>query len=145
MPWKLEQRLTHVGPPDESIAKIRLKDGRRKYTVVCIGTFDHPPASYLAIHPDFVPKELAPLVNAEWTRRIEAHEAHLQMAFEEGALTSDQYKGTTPEERALRAGYSKNSMRIAVDDPRIGDQLCVWMDRESYLFPGVIVGLKGSA
>lgn len=145
MPWRLVQRLEHVGQPDNSVAKINMQDGNRLYTVICTDDFTNYPSCGLMVHHDFMPAELAPLVEMEWRRRIEAHEAQLQMAFEEGALTSEHYKGSTPEQRAVEAGYSKSSIRIAVEEPRIGGRLRVWINKETRDFPGVIVGLEGSA
>jgi|GEM_PF-5113319 len=146
MPWKLVQRLEHVGQPDNSVAKIHLQDGESSYTVVCTDDFTHYPSCNLMVHHDFLPAELTSLVESEWQRRIAAHEAQLQLGFEEGAFVpSEQYKKLTAEERLLDSGSSKNSIRIVVDEPKIGGRLQVWIGRESYTFPGTIVGLEGSA
>lgn len=145
MPWNVVPRLEHVGQPDNSIAKIHLQNGDERYVVVCTDDFTHYPSCSLMLHHDFLPSELQPLIDREWQRMIELHESQLQMAFEEGGLTSEAYRNTTPEERALRAGWRKNNIRVVVGDPTIGGRLRVWVNRESYDFPGTIVALEGSA
>lgn len=145
MPWKVVPRLEHVGMPDDSIAKIHLKDGGRQYTVICTDDFLYYPSCNLKLHPDFLPPEVQPLVDKDWQRCIEAHEAALQLAFENGVVPSEHYGDTTPEERAIRAGRRKNAVRIVVEDPSIGGRLRVRIDRDSYDFPGTIVALEGSA
>lgn len=132
MPFEVVTTVTvvHTGQPDDSIFKVYFEDGLR-----LIGTdrYPHYPRCTLALHPDFLPHDVAALVEEEYQRQLA-----LELEFVKDADDS----GRDPMELAQQR-IQRKRIDALLGELAVGKPLTITVGKKTITYSRVI-RLEGS-